>query len=106
MERVITILCMALVTYLPRALPLMILKGSMKNEILVKWLSFIPSAILSSLLISSILIKDSEVFLAGNIQIIAIIPTILVALRTKSLILTVLAGVFSYFILSRLLFFL
>jgi len=101
-ETLLLIFLMALVTYLPRALPVIALERLTERELVKKWLSSLPSAILSSLLISSLLIKDSHLFIEGNLQLIAIVPTILVALKTRSLILTVLAGVSCYFLILRL----
>ncbi|MBC7114916.1 MAG: hypothetical protein PWR13_580 [Archaeoglobi archaeon] len=103
MEKFIIILLMALATYLPRLLPLIALGESLEKETVKKWLSLIPSAILSSLLVSSILIRDSEIFLVGNTQLFAIIPTMIVALKTKSLVITVIAGILIYFLLSKML---
>lgn len=103
MEKLLIILLMAVVTYLPRVLPLVTLGESLERDAVKKWLSLIPSAILSSLLVSSVLIKDSEIFLSGNIQLLAIIPTVMVAVKTRSLVITVLAGILFYSLLSKIL---
>ena len=87
---------MALVTFLPRIVPLLILTGMKMPKATGRWLSLIAPAILSSLLLPELLIVRSA---AGhelsllNIYLFAAIPSFAVAWKTKSLFGTVAAGI-------------
>ena len=82
----------ALVTWIPRILPFTIVKNIKIPSIFLKWLNYIPVCILSALVVDSFL--NSETTLRLNWQnIIAFLPTLFVAVWTKSLSFTVLIGV-------------
>ena len=90
---------MGLVTYLPRALPLLYLAHKQLPQWLVDWLALIPVAILSALLAPSVFIDTAERnFLLGKIEFIVAIPTLIFALKTRSLGGTVLVGMFLYWL--------
>ncbi|WP_100331184.1 AzlD domain-containing protein [Bacillus xiapuensis] len=84
----------ALVTLVPRVAPFLIVRKLRLPQAVMTWLSFIPVCILTALVIGSVLTKnsaqrpkvDSETFLV-------LMPTILIALWTKSLLITVIFGV-------------
>jgi branched-subunit amino acid transport protein len=88
---------MGLVTYLPRTLPLVYLAHRELPQWFVDWLSLIPVAILSALL-APILFADPETrsLSMGNLELIVAIPTLLFAIKTRSLGGTVLAGMGLY----------
>ena len=90
---------MGLVTYLPRALPLLYLAHKNLPQWLVDWLSLIPVAILSALLAPS-LFTDSATrcFDFGRPELLVAIPTLIFAVRTRSLGGTVLVGMFLYWL--------
>lgn len=90
---------MGLVTYLPRALPLLYLAHKQLPEWLIDWLSLIPVAILSALLAPS-LVTDSATrnFEFGKPELLVAIPTLIFALKTRSLGGTVLVGMFLYWL--------
>jgi branched-subunit amino acid transport protein len=76
---------MAVVTYLPRVLPLVVLSRFSLPPLLLRWLSFVPVAVLSALLAPD---------LAGNSEyLLAAVPTFAVALLSRSLMGTVLTGI-------------
>lgn len=83
----------AFVTWLPRILPFVLVKKMTMPEVLLKWLRFIPVCILSALVVDAMLKKQSSLVTIDWIQLLAFIPTILVAIWTKSLAKTVLVGV-------------
>jgi branched-subunit amino acid transport protein len=96
-------LCMGLVTFVPRGLPLLYLSHKRLPQWLTDWLSFIPVAILSSLL-APILLTDTT---TRNLDIVkpellVAIPTLFFALKTKSLGGTVLVGMVLYWLAGKL----
>ncbi|SHJ93042.1 Branched-chain amino acid transport protein [Malonomonas rubra DSM 5091] len=90
---------MGLVTYLPRALPLLYLAHKKMPQWLIDWLSLIPVAILSALLAPS-LFTDSATRSVdfGKPELLVAIPTLIFAVRTRSLGATVLVGMFFYWL--------
>ena len=90
---------MGLVTYLPRWLPLLYLAHRQLPQWLVDWLSLIPVAILSALLAPSLLADpDPRLFNLGKMELLVAVPTLLFALKTKSLGGTVLVGMVLYWL--------
>ncbi len=90
---------MGLVTYLPRALPLLYLAHKQLPEWLIDWLSLIPVAILSALLAPSLLADASTRSLRlDKLELLVAIPTLIFALKTRSLGGTVLVGMFLYWL--------
>jgi branched-subunit amino acid transport protein len=93
----LTILLMAAVTYLPRLLPLLFLSGKKLPAAIEIWLSYIPVAVLAALLGPSLFITEGKFTLdpSTNIYFWAAIPSFTVALLTKNMFFTVLAGIAS-----------
>jgi len=90
---------MGLATYLPRALPLLYLAHRKMPQWLIDWLSLIPVAILSALLAPSLFTDAATRSLAfGKLELLVAIPTLLFALKTKSLGGTVIVGMFLYWL--------
>jgi branched-subunit amino acid transport protein len=96
---ILTIAGMGLVTYLPRALPLLFLgrarrAGRPAPSILDVWLRHIPAAVLAAMVLPSLLLPGGEARSgAGNLYLWAALPTLWVAWKTRSLLGAVLAGV-------------
>lgn len=102
MEILAWIVLMALVTYIPRVLPLLILSRLQLPLIVGEWLGFLPVAILGALLFPALFMPEGEFFLSfENPFLLASIPTALVALTTKNLLLTVLLGMVALVVLAR-----
>jgi branched-subunit amino acid transport protein len=98
------ILGTALVTVVPRILPLALLSRINLPDRAVRWLGHVPVAVLAALLAQSVLLADGQVDISlDNLALIAIIPTLVVALRTRSLVGTVLTGVVSMALLRLVL---
>ncbi|WP_319584339.1 AzlD domain-containing protein [uncultured Pseudodesulfovibrio sp.] len=89
----LTIVGMLAVTYIPRMVPLVALASRTLPESVVRWLSYVPAAVLSSMLFPALLLKDGSVDVsADNYFLWAAIPAFLLAWRTKSFFGTVALG--------------
>jgi branched-subunit amino acid transport protein len=86
------VLACAAVTALPRVLPLLVLTRLRLPAWLLDWLSYVPVAILASLL-------SLETFSTAKAGLLAIGVALAVAAATRSLLGTVLAGVAVYWLL-------
>ncbi|CYV81350.1 AzlD domain-containing protein [Streptococcus suis] len=88
------ILVAALVTWVPRVLPFVLTQNKSLPPKLVKFLSFLPITIIFALTLSSIM--DEKVGSLPNllpVESLALLPTFLVVLRTKNILLAVVVGV-------------
>ncbi len=84
---------MGLVTYIPRWMPLFFLARRKLPQWFTDWLSLIPVAILCALLAPILFTDQSERALElGKPEFLVAIPTLLFAVKTKSLGGTVLVG--------------
>lgn len=95
-RKIITaILLMTAVTYLPRALPLLLLSGKKLPAGLQIWLSYIPAAVLAALLGPSLFVTGGQFTLLRppNIYFWAALPTFAAALLTRNMFWTILAGI-------------
>lgn len=93
-ERLIFIfLGMWAVTYFPRLLPLLALSRIRLPDRLMTWLSYLPVAILSALIFPGALITDGKINPGPeNPAVWALGVSFLVAVKTRSLILTMVTG--------------
>ncbi|WP_152392821.1 AzlD domain-containing protein [Paenibacillus guangzhouensis] len=85
----------ALVTFLPRVLPLMVLSRMELPEWGIRWLNYVPISVMAALVGQELFVQDGHFSLLDNVELLAAIPTILVAMKTKSLLGTVVAGMVS-----------
>lgn len=84
----------ALVTFIPRVLPLMLLSQMELPKWLIRWLKNVPVAVMAALLAQELLLSDNHFSLSENIlKLLAAVPAFIIAIFTKSLLGTVLAGV-------------
>lgn len=92
-EILFIIVCMGAVTYIPRWAPLYLLSRRELPEWFIAWLDFIPAAILGALILPSIMTvgKDRHLDVLTPEFLLAF-PTLLVAVKTRSLAVTVLSG--------------
>jgi branched-subunit amino acid transport protein len=94
---------MGVVTYIPRWLPLLLLSRRQLPQWMVDWLDFIPVAILSALLAPLLLVSGPAPHLDPlRAELFAALPTFAVAWGTRSLGLTVLAGMLSFWLIRLL----
>jgi len=81
----VTIVGMALATYIPRAFPLIALASRNLPPVVVRWLGYVPTAVLSALLAPCLLLKDGSLSLGlDNLFLLAAVPTFLTAILTRS----------------------
>lgn len=86
---------MAVVTFLPRVLPILLLNDREVSADLRKWLSFIPVAIFSALVFSDIFFWN-EAFNARPFENLKLLPSLIVffvAYKTKKLFVSVIVGI-------------
>jgi len=89
----LTILGMALVTYIPRLLPVWLLSSRSLPKIVVAWLRYVPVAVLAAMLSPAIAVPENQLDLSlNNLFLLAAIPTLLVAWKTRSLFGSVIVG--------------
>ncbi|MCU7709249.1 AzlD domain-containing protein [Priestia sp. JV24] len=94
----IVILGCALVTVVPRIVPFLVVRNIALPEPVLKWLSYIPICILTALVVENFIIQANDSQANDSVKInwpviIVVIPTLLIALKTKSLSITVISGV-------------
>lgn len=82
-------------TWLPRIIPFIFVKKVQLPDVVLRWLTYIPICILSALVFESLFVDGDRVVVPDWQSITAFVPTLLVALFTKSLSITVLVGVVS-----------
>ena len=92
-EIFLTILGMAAVTYLPRLLPAWLLSSRSLPWWLAAWLRNIPVAVLSAMLFPAIMAHRGQLWIGPrNLFLLAALPTLLVAWKTRSLFGSVITG--------------
>lgn len=100
-DYVILIVCMGTVTYLPRMIPLVALSSRRLPAWFTEWLELIPVAILSALITPTLLASaEPRTFCLGKPELLAAAPTLLFALKTRSLAGTVIVGMICYWVLK------
>lgn len=98
----LTIILMGLVTYLPRVLPLLLLKNYKLPKWFELWLKFVPTTIFSALIFSEIFVRENSLNLNfNNISLIASLAVFAIALKTKSLAITILSGMILFWLLQN-----
>lgn len=102
-QTVLIILGMSIVTYLPRVLPIIVLSKTKIPEWFMRWLKYIPIAVLSALLVPEIMISENAVNLSlENKNLLAAIPCFLIAYKTKNLFITVITGIIAMLVMNLL----
>ncbi|MER2002261.1 MAG: AzlD domain-containing protein [Carnobacterium inhibens] len=94
-QQVQLIFGMALVTYLPRVLPMLVLSNRSVPEKISKWMSFVPVSIFAALIFSDVFFWESQ-FNVNPIVNIKLLPSVLVfivAYKTKSLLRSMVLGI-------------
>jgi len=89
----LVIVGMALVTYLPRLLPVWMLSSHTLPPLVAAWLRYVPVAVLAALLLPPLVLQEDHISLGvENLFFWAAIPTFFVAWKTKSLFASVVVG--------------
>lgn len=95
------IMGMAVVTFLPRFLPLLLLSKKEISPSLSRWMSFIPVSIFAALVASDVFFWEGQLTInpAHNIKLLPSLVVVLIALKTKSLLWSMTVGVGSIAVL-------
>lgn len=100
----LTILGMALVTYAARVIPMLVLRGELPVW-LQRWLGFVPVAVFTALILPPLLLRED-----GEARMLAFGPALpagiigaLVAWRTNNVLLTIGAGLVTFWLLRMVL---
>ncbi|WP_066322281.1 AzlD domain-containing protein [Bacillus sp. FJAT-29814] len=94
------ILGSALVTFIPRVLPIAVLSRVELPEWAMRWLNYVPIAVMAALVGQELLITNGKlVSLQYNLELIAALPAFIIAIVTRSLLGTVVAGIISIMVL-------
>ena len=90
--------------YLPRMLPMVVLSKIKIPKTIITWLEFIPPAVLAAILAPTLLMPDNKAIniTLQNNYLLAAIPSLAVAIKTKSLVWTLIAGIASMAVLQYL----
>ncbi|WP_232698362.1 AzlD domain-containing protein [Brevibacillus daliensis] len=90
----------ALVTFIPRVLPLMVLSRMNIPDWGMRWLHYVPIAVMAALIGQELLVKGNNLTpIMSNLELFAALPTFLVAIFTRSLMGTVVVGILSMMLL-------
>ncbi|MGI6491119.1 MAG: AzlD domain-containing protein [Peptococcaceae bacterium] len=92
----------SLVSLLPRILPVALLSRFDFPETLKKWLSYVAPAVLGGLTAISVLAPEGSIDISiSNRYIWVFIPTLLVAIKTRSLFFSLLVGIVTMALLNN-----
>ena len=92
-------LAMGAATYLPRLIPLAALSQVALPDRVMRWLRYLPAAILSSLILPGAVTSGGAMDLSpANPSVWALLISFAVAVKTRSLILTMLVGGMAMFL--------
>lgn len=92
-EITLTIIGMALVTYIPRCLPTLFLSGRQLSPLIIAWLRLVPPAILAAMLIPSLVAPQGDLQISShNLFLMVSLIVFPVAVKTKSLSIAVILG--------------
>lgn len=104
MSILLVCLGMGAVTYAPRVLPLLLFAGKEMPNWLKEALKFVPVAMLSALVAKDVFFKDDALFMSlSNPKILAFVLVAIVAAKFKSIPISLVVGVGSIFIFSKIL---
>ncbi|MFA5536103.1 MAG: AzlD domain-containing protein [Bacillota bacterium] len=96
-EIALIIVGMAIVSYIPRALPLIALNKVEFPPTFVKWLNYIPVAVLAALLTPDLFVFQDQFNLhLAKAGLFAAVPTFVIAIFSRSMIWALLVGMGSY----------
>jgi branched-subunit amino acid transport protein len=98
------IISMGLLTYLVRLVPFLVIKRIRPRRIVEDWITYVGEGILVSLLLPYLLLEGKNFDVSvGNVKILSGIFCVVIALKTNSLIFTVMSGIACFIITSCIL---
>ncbi|MFC6457177.1 MULTISPECIES: AzlD domain-containing protein [Paenibacillus] len=90
----LVIIAAAVVTLIPRVVPLMVLSRFELPAWAMRWLNYVPVAVMAALVGQELFVHDGTVPpISRNLELWAAIPSFMVAILTRSILGTVLSGV-------------
>jgi branched-subunit amino acid transport protein len=93
----------SLATLIPRVLPMVLFSRINMPGWLLAFLRYVPIAVMTALLAQSVLTEDEAwIPVQDNLNLLALVPTLLAAVLTRSLLITVLTGIGAMFLLQWL----
>ena len=97
----VAVIAAGILTYVTR-LSFILLYGQIRMpNLLVRALRFVPTAVLTAIIFPELLVADGTLFISiGNARLLAGILAILVAMRTKNVIYTIVIGMFALWVLQ------
>lgn len=97
----ISIVLMSLVTYIPRMLPLVLLSKYKLPAWFKTWLTFVPTAIFGALVFPDVFLIEGSMDLSfTNLNFWSTVFIVPIALKTKSLALTIVSGAAIFWLFS------
>ncbi len=102
LSMVLLMLGCAIVTWLPRVIPFILVRNVKLPDVVLRWLAYIPVCILSALVLESLFNEEGDFVTFDWFNIGALIPALFVAIVTKSLSKTVVVGVVAMAVLRYL----
>lgn len=98
------ILGTSLATFIPRVVPLLVLSRFELPDWANRWLSFVPISVMAALIGQELFIHEGKLLsITNKLELIAAIPAFFIAVKTRSILATVIVGVVILMVL-RLLF--
>lgn len=97
---ILLILGMAFVSYLPRVIPMMYFSKREIPQWFHDWMKYVPAALFAALFFKDVFIVDHSFSLITNIKVLAAVLVMIVAYKTKSMGLSVVAGLGSLLLLN------
>jgi len=89
----LVIIGMWVANYLPRMIPMVVLSKMKIPRPVIWWLGFVPAAVLAAIIAPSLLMPDQELLISlENKCLLSAFPAFAVAIKTKSLVWTLIIG--------------
>lgn len=95
-KAIIAVLVMALVTYIPRALPLTLYRKKIKSPWLKSFLYYVPYAVLGAMIFPSILYSTQSM----RASLAGLIVAVILAILDKGLLIVATGGIITVYIAS------
>ncbi|AZU64562.1 AzlD domain-containing protein [Neobacillus mesonae] len=91
---------MALVTFIPRVLPIAVLSRVELPDWAMRWLNYVPIAVMAALVGQELILPNGKLApLWQNLELFAALPAFIVAIVTRSLLGTVVVGIIAMMVL-------
>ena len=92
----------ALVTFLIRIIPVMLLAHRPFPVIVRNWLSFVPTAILTAIIAVEIMAKDEVTSFGASVALLATLTSLIAGFVTRSLFVAVIASILGFLLFQNI----